>query len=176
MVITEARDTIVIVPVSNGLERQMPYQSPPTRGTRLVFIPTVMSSNASGLTDRSAQRRLLWLATLDSGFPPEGHIPSNPTAQELDDELQLVDEIALLAKRRRNAHVAWPCKLPFEVLAMILAEIKQVWNTHMTRLTKVEERRQEFGPEWRKSDCTHYRDLGWLNATFVCHRLRKVMP
>lgn len=140
-----------------------------------------MSPDVSDMAERTAQAKLAWFSLLDSRIPPEGHGSSGCNAPELDVELQVLDELVLSARRRRNAHVAWPCKLPFEVLAMILAQVKGVWSTRMTYLSEVEKQdiENEYdNNDWRKVLKENYdarRDLGWLNVTYVCNRFRKVL-
>ncbi|KZV64026.1 hypothetical protein PENSPDRAFT_757560 [Peniophora sp. CONT] len=138
-----------------------------------------MSPNESDMEERAAQAKFAWFSLLDSRIPPEGHGSSGCGPAELDVELQVLDELVLSARRRRNAHVAWPCKLPFEVLALILAEVKRAWGTSMTRYTEEDELNMEdfHGDDWRTIVNTAERNhvsLGWLNVTFVCDQIRKV--
>ncbi|VDC01157.1 unnamed protein product [Peniophora sp. CBMAI 1063] len=129
---------------------------------------------------RRARAKQAWLSFLKTRAPFEGPTSSSD-AQELDDELAVLGEVVAVARRQRNARVAWPCRLPVEVLAMILLEVKIIWSPEMTRMT---ERDLEEDEEFRAFDpskwCSHQTRkrgpgvLGWLNATYVCSALREV--
>ncbi|VDC01169.1 unnamed protein product [Peniophora sp. CBMAI 1063] len=142
-----------------------------------------MSSSESN-NDELAHAKATWLSVLDARIPPEGHILSPDSAGKVDDEMKLLDEITVIAKRRRNGHVSWLCRLPVEVIALILTEVKGSWEPGMigrpppSTSTDLREHDVFWGLEAKlplseSRKATHDR-LGWLNVTFVCTMLRKV--
>ncbi|KZV64025.1 hypothetical protein PENSPDRAFT_656882 [Peniophora sp. CONT] len=131
------------------------------------------------------QGKVVWLSFINSRIPPEGHTLSSDIARNLDDELQLVDEFAALAKRRRNAYTSRLCRLPVEVLTAILIEVKHTWKPELIQrpLPESKDDWYELAVEYRfkpreqileQFDVDLVARLGWMNATYVCSIMRQV--
>lgn len=138
-----------------------------------------MPPSAGDMADNE-QGKLVWLSFIDSRIPPEGHKLSSDVKRNLDDELRLVAEFTALARRRRNAYASRLCRLPVEVLAAILTEVKNAWRTDMTPRPEYYEHARadadakSLGTSLRSIRADLVTCFGWLNATFVCSIIRKV--
>ncbi|VDC01158.1 unnamed protein product [Peniophora sp. CBMAI 1063] len=138
-----------------------------------------MARSEAGGTNRT-QAKQAWVSLLDTRMPLKDPVSSSD-AQELDNELAVLDEVVVLARRRRNARIAWPCKLPAEVLGIILLDVKSGWGPKMTRMSERELEedynfRQEYPSKWSYHQTLKkgHNVRGWLNTTHVCSSLREV--
>lgn len=148
-----------------------------------VLLLTTMPPSEDDISD-GVQARLAWKSFLDPRIPPAGHLLPPGTTQKLDDELQLLNEFAALAKRRRNAHVSQLYRLPPEVLSMILLELKRAWTIAKARHSEEEELEhsnyssdsENALPIWLLRSIGCDRDgFHWIHVTYVCSMLRKVV-
>ena len=145
-------------------------------------------SSSEGATTKLAQADEAWVFLLNTRIPPEGHTIEPTQAEKLDDEVRSLDRLVALAKRRRNAHISRLCRLPAEIITMILMEIKRCWRPEMIQLTEHEqEMLQDLARSGsadeaesflrlrrREHNCATDSRLGWISATHVCSLLREV--